>query len=99
MEKQFVAIEPNTWKPANDGDLIEGVYIRTEDSVGINKSKLHHFEVQAKPLSVWGTTVLDDRMAYVKPGELVSITYKGTAKNKRGQDTKIFKVEISKEVA
>lgn len=96
MEKQFVALEPNTWKPEKDGDNMEGVYIRTEENVGINKSKLHHFESNQKPLSAWGTTVLDDRMAYVKPGDEVRITYKGTAKNKRGQDTKIFKVEVAR---
>ena len=90
---EFEEIEPNVWKPQKDGDSIEGVIVRKDTDVGTNKSNTYHLEKDGDQIMVWGSTVLDDRLAYVKVGEYVRITFKGTQPNKRGQETKIFKVE------
>ena len=93
---EYETIEPNTWKPEKDGDSVEGKVVRKETNVGVNKSNLYHLETTDGQISVWGSTVLDNRMEYVQAGENIRITYKGTQQNKRGQDTKIFKVEREK---
>lgn len=92
----FKEIDPTMWKPEKDGDVLVGVFIRPESNVGENESMLYHFEVDdGKPISVWGSAILDQRMAWVKPGSKVRITYKGLGKKTGGkQAPKIFKVEI-----
>jgi hypothetical protein len=49
--------------------------------------------------NVWGSAILDERMAFVKQGDKVKITFKGLAKEaKKGRNpAKIFKVEVDKE--
>ena len=96
-EQEFVEIEPNVWKTENDGDQVEGILKKVDKDVGLNKSTLYHLENKDKQWAVWGSTVLDDRMSYVKEGEFVRITFKGTRENKRGQPLKIFKVEVAKQ--
>lgn len=90
-------INPQVWKPASKEDKVEGEFLRTKEEVGANKSKLHCFRnSNGGEFSIWGSTVLDDRMAYVKPGDYVRVTFKGEEKNKRGQPVKIFKVEVAR---
>jgi len=91
MEKQLVEIEPNVWKPEKEGDEIQGVLVNVSQSKRY-ENKVYHIETTEGQKVVFGTTVLDDRMAYVKVSEFVKIIYKHTEKNSRGQDTKIFKV-------
>jgi len=95
---EFELIEPNVWKPEQPGDAIEGVLIQKKENVGINNSNLYSLETKGGLVSLWGCTVLDDRMEFVSVGEYVRITYKGLVKNKRGQDVKLFKVERAKKV-
>lgn len=91
----FQKIEPNVWKPENEGDEIQGVLIRIQDSLRFD-NKVYHLETkegeQITQKVVFGSTVLDDRMGYVKEGDQVRIVYKGLQKNQKGQDTKIFEV-------
>jgi hypothetical protein len=92
-------IEPNVWKPANPGDSIEGVLVnkvpREQDM-----SAKYYIEV-TEPSGktgikmLWGSTVLDDRMQFVDPGQKVRITFKEKKKNKKNQDLNIYKVEVA----
>jgi len=93
---QWETVEPNVWKAENVEDKIEGVLVDKKSDVGVNKSNIYHIENEEGLFFVWGSTVLDDRMAAVNVGQKLKITYKGTKPNKRGQDTKIFKVERAK---
>ena len=93
---EFEEIEPNVWKYEKEGDSIEGVLIRKEEGVGPNKSRTYHLEKDGKQWMVWGTTIIDNRMAYVEVGKYVKITYKRTETNKQNQPVKIFKVEKEK---
>jgi hypothetical protein len=92
MTEEWKKIEPNVWKPENDGDEIEGVLISVEPETGTFKSTIYHLEKGEEQWAVWGTTVLDDRMQYVHVGEKFKIIYKGLQKNTKGQDVKIFEV-------
>jgi hypothetical protein len=91
----FEKIEPNVWKPINEGDEIMGTLIKSEKSANYD-NKVYSLETEEDGQTVhkvvFGTTVLDDRMGYIKEGDEVKIVYKGTQKNKKGQDTKIYEV-------
>lgn len=85
-------VEPQIWKPVNEGDSIEGVLVNKKTDVGVNDSNAYYIENKEGTFMVWGTTVLDDRMSVVEVGNLVKIEFKGTAPTKFGKDAKIFKV-------
>lgn len=94
----YEEINPTDWKYDKDGDFIEGFLLRIQDEVGINKSKLYSIETPNGVLNVWGATILDSRMALVKIGSKVKITFKGLAEPQAGKNAaKIFKVEVDKE--
>jgi hypothetical protein len=95
----FEEINPGIWVPTEAGESITGIFIKSEKDVGPNKSMLYHLEVDRKPQSVWGCTILDQRMIYVEPGNRIRITYKGLGEAKSGSKNppKIFSVEIDKD--
>lgn len=80
--KEVATVLPDEWKPVNDGESIEGVYLQKKPDVGPNKSNIYVIDcVDGIKRSVWGLTVLDDKMSYVKEGDTIRITYKGMEKN------------------
>jgi hypothetical protein len=95
-EIHWAIVEPSIWKPEKEDDHIEGVLVNKKEEVGVNKSNVYYVDNKEGTYMVWGSTVLDDRMTIVNVGDLIRITYKGVQPNKRGQDTKIFKVEQGK---
>jgi len=93
---EWKTIQPTVWKPANTGDHIIGILVNKEpknENSGI--SAKYYIENEKGTFFAWGSTVLDDRMQYVKIGQKIRITYEGKTKNKRGQDVNLFKVEVS----
>jgi hypothetical protein len=94
----YQEIDPTTWKYENDGDFIEGFLVRTQSDIGVNKSMLYSVETPEGVKNVWGSAILDEKMALVKVGDKVKITYKGLAEAQKGKNpAKIFKVEVDKE--
>jgi len=95
MEK-WKSIEPGVWKPKQDGDQIIGVLINKEPKEDkAVMSARYYLENEKGTWLVWGSTVLDDRMQYAKPGQKVRITYEGKTKNKRNQDVNLYKVDVA----
>lgn len=95
---EWKTIEPEVWKAENSGDSIEGILINKRPSPKYD-NKIYNIETaNGEQKVVFGTTVLDDRMDYVEIGTRVRITYKGTEKNKKDQDVKIFKVEAQEKI-
>ncbi len=96
MEK-WKSVEPGTWKPESQGDSITGVLLSKEpkdDKAGI--SARYHLETETDGIMlVWGCTVLDDRMQFVKIGQKVRITYDGQTTNKRSQTVNLYNVEVA----
>jgi hypothetical protein len=91
----YKEISPSQWTYSNDGDFIEGILVRKQEKVGANQSMLYSIETSQGVKSVWGATVLDERMALVNLGDKLKITYKGTGEAKKGKNApKIFKVEV-----
>ena len=94
----YEEINPTDWTYEKDGDFIEGILIRQQTEIGPNKSMLYSIETPEGVKSVWGATLLDSRMALVKIGAKLKITYKGLGEAKAGHNApKIFKVEVDKE--
>ena len=95
--EEFTQINPGVWKPTTAGEEIVGVLVSVQDSTKYENNKIYHIDAQGADGSrsqkvVFGTTVLDDRMSYIKVGDTVKIIYKGTVQNAKKQDTKIFEV-------
>ena len=91
----YKEINPEDWKYENDGDFVEGVFVRVQAKVGPNESMLYSIETSEGVKSVWGSAILDSRMALVHPGNKIKITYKGLGEAKGGHKApKIFKVEV-----
>jgi len=78
-------------------DSVTGVLLKIEEDVGENKSKLYTLEVNEKPVNVWGSTILDQRMVGIKVGDLIKIVYKGLGEKKQGRNApKIFQVLVDR---
>ena len=93
---EWKSIEPGVWRPEKDGDQIIGILVNKEPKDEVNgMSAKYYIENEKGIFFVWGSTVLDDRMQYVKVGQKTRITYKGKTKNKRGQDVNLFRVEVT----
>jgi hypothetical protein len=94
----FQEIETGIWKPENDGDEITGVLLKKESNVGANDSNMYTFEVDNKPIAVWGSMVLDTRMVGVQEGEMVKIVFKGLGESSPGKNApKIFQVLVDRD--
>ena len=94
----YKEINPSDWSYSEDGDSVEGVLVQIQEEVGPNKSMLYSVETSEGVKSVWGSIILDQRMALVKAGDKLRITYKGLGEAKGGHKApKIFKVEVDKE--
>jgi hypothetical protein len=91
---EFQPINPGVWSGKVVGDAVEGVLVSIQENTKFKEGgKIYHLETKdGAQIVVFGTTVLSDRMSYIKIGEYVKIVYKGTANNKKGQPTKLFEV-------
>ena len=87
----FKKIDPGIWTYEKVGDEIVGILKKVEDSKKFD-NKVYSFEINGEQMVVFGTTVLDNRMAFVNEGDKVKIVYKGMEKNQKGQPTKMFDV-------
>lgn len=94
----YEEINPTIWNYKEDGDFIEGVLVRAQENIGANESMLYSIETSDGVKNVWGSALLDSRMALVKVGDKIKITYKGlAAKSSKGKNpAKIFKLEVDK---
>ncbi len=84
---------PDVWTHDKEGDFIEGIYLKMKDNVGKNKANMYVLDVDGKKMSVWGTTVLDNKMEDVSIGSKIKITFEGKDQDK---EYKNYKVEEDK---
>lgn len=94
----FKKIEPQVVTFENPEDSFEGELVSVTDDVGINHAKVYGFTTATgESKTLWGSTVLDSKMAYAKIGERVRITYKGLSEAAKGKKAaKLFDVEVDK---
>lgn len=96
MSKQWQEVtQTSSWNFDENPDLV-GVLVSKESGVGKNNSHFYKFETEGGEIvGVWGSTVLDDRLAAVETGTEVKISYLGMIKNEAtGRQYKSFKVFV-----
>ena len=91
-QDEWVSTEPQIWKEEEKGDTIEGKLVGKREKGGKYGNASYLIENDEGVHVVFGTTVLEDRMRAVKTGDMIRIVFKGTEKNKRSENTKIFEV-------
>jgi len=91
---EYNIINPGVWKPTKVDETIEGKLLSVEESKRFKEGgRIYHLEcADGSNVVVFGTTVLDDRMSYIKSGDFCKIIFKGLKKNAKGQDTKLYEV-------
>ena len=93
---EFEQITPEIYKFENPEDSITGVLLEKLSNIGANESNMYALETKEGFQKIWGSTVLDNLMAYVKVGDIVRITFQGKEKNAKNQDVNVFTVEKGK---
>lgn len=73
---------------------IEGKLVEVKSNVGANGSMLYVIETKDGKVSLWGSTVLDNKFDSIKRGSMVRIEPQGLVKSKTGNreyhDYKVF---------
>lgn len=94
-EKKYTEVKESFWNPENDGDSVEGEYIREKSNVGKNKSIVYVLKNPGNITLVWDTTILSEKMSMISIGEKIRITYLGIKKaEKGGQDYKDYRLDL-----
>ena len=88
----YELINPSVWTPEKEDDAIEGTLMSIKPSKKFANQVYELIKTDGAQIVVFGTSVLDNRMSYVKEGEKVKIVFRGVAPNKNGQETKLFDV-------
>ena len=86
MSKEWKEVTPpkdesEIWSP-EEGDEIEGVFKEVKEDIGPNNSKLYTITTEKGDIKLWGSTVLDDRLAGIDFGTDIKVLYKGMVKGK-----------------
>jgi len=93
----FQENNPEVFEFKEEGDNVMCHLIKIQEGIGANKSKMYTLESDGKPVSVWGSTILDQRMIGIKLGDLIKIVYKGHGEKKPGKNApKIFQVLVDR---
>lgn len=78
-------------------DELAGTLIKIQSDVGPSDSMLYTLEVEGKPINVWGTTILDQRMVGIKVGDQIKMIFKGLGEAKAGKNApKLFQVLVDR---
>ncbi len=98
---KYRTLEPQTWKPTNKNESIEGVLVSKVPRENGNSAKYYISNSDGIHL-VWGSAILEERMQFSLVGQMVRITYKGQTKYKDNK-LNLYTVEVAdletKEVA
>jgi len=98
MQEDWKKVEPgNVWKEENEGDSIEGTLKNIRE--GNYENKVYDIETEEGLRTVFGSVVLDDRMAQVELGQKIKIVFTGTSPSKvPGRNpTKLYDVFVKPE--
>lgn len=90
----FKKFQANVWTYEKANDEIIGVLESIKPNTSFKDKLIYQLKKEDGSIStVFGTTVLDDKMVGIKVGDLIKIVYLGTKEGKKGQNaTKLFDV-------
>ena len=97
MEKdnEWEYIEQEVWKPTAENSSIQGTLIG-KASKDENIGARYYIVNESGKYIVWGSAMLDNKMQFVKIGQVVRISYEGKSKGRQGQDINNFIVAVHK---
>lgn len=85
-------VEEEYWSP-DEGEEIEGEFLGVINEVGENKSDVYKIKSSdGKNVNIWGSKVLEGKMAGIKEGQLIKIKYLGKIKPEKGKEYKNYQV-------
>ena len=94
--EEWKTIEPNVWKPEEDGDSIEGIVLhKTPADKDKEMSAKYYLDDGEGQVMIWGCATLDERMLSVKVSDRVKITFKEKKDIGKCRTLNIYKVEIA----
>lgn len=79
-------------------EVLIGLFVKVEENIGPNKSRMYSVKTKDKVVKFWGSTVLDDKLMGVPVGSQVKVEYEGMKQGKRGE-YKSYKVFIDTDMA
>lgn len=89
----FKEVNPDIFKFENKGDSLEGVLVKKAPGK-YPDSQNYTLKTEDGLKVIFGSTILDDRMALIEIADTIRITYEGTKDSDKGKNpTKLFKVE------
>jgi len=74
-------------------EVIQGVYLRKKEGVGINNSNLYKLQTDDGLVGVWGGTVINSKMEDVPLGSEVRITPLGEKESDKGKKYNDYNIE------
>lgn len=99
-EQEFVALYlggNEVTVPAADNDNDEGVTV-TDDGRRVRTAMLHEFqnEGETEPFGLWGSAVLDKRLAEIPANSRVRVKYEGKAELEGGRTARRYRVWVDR---
>jgi len=93
-EKSYEDVEQMFWLPENPEDSISGIYISKQEGVGENHSNIYNLKTsKGNVVSVWGSTVLDQKLKLVEIGDDIKIIFVGKVKPEGKREYKDFRLQ------
>lgn len=98
MRKKAIELT-TTWKGVNEGDSLEGVYIKSELVKG-NYGEQNKYVIETPDgdkKGVFANRSLERQFANIPEGSYVWIVYKGESTTRAGRTVKVYEVEYDDE--
>lgn len=87
-------VKAQTGSAWNQEEPLVGKFIGTSENVGPNLSKMHNVRTDSgEVVGMWGSSVLDSKMAEVTVGDRIRVSFEGRKENPKTKHTfKDYKV-------
>lgn len=96
-EKVYEDVEQEFWNYEKAGDSIAGFYLGMRTNVGENKANLYSLRTDKGVISIWGSTVLNTKLPFLKEGDDINIIYLGETTGSGSRKYKDFTLQMAKQ--
>lgn len=96
MDKEYEDVEQEFVKFEEENQSVAGKYLSMSQEVGENNANVYNIETEDGIKSIWGTTVLDQKMSLLKIGDDIKIIYLGKVKPEKGKTYHDYKIQKAK---
>lgn len=82
-DNSWIEVVPSEGTAWDREGRLEGVYIKRQENIGPNESKMYTIKTKDGEVSVWGSTVLDTKFSEIAMGSQVRIDPLGKVKSEK----------------